>query len=131
MVLSFSYCLCSCHLVSNTMRHQTSFKDFSFKSFPVPLPLQLYTLSQAFYKDTICNTWIPRDTFFNWNVEELHFFKLHYVNVRNADFETYICPVSQLTANTAAIVAMNLSVSDFFADMIYQNSQKTQKSTKI
>jgi hypothetical protein len=51
--------------------------------------------------------------------------------VRNVDFKTYICPVPQLTADAAAIVAMNLSVSDFFAGMIYEKPQKTQKSPKI
>jgi hypothetical protein len=106
------------------MTHQTSLKDFPFKPSTVPPP-QPYTLSQAFHKDTICNAWIPRPTPSNpgrpvpatsdWDVEELHFFKLHYVNVRNVDFETYICPVPQLTPDAAAIVAMNLSVSDFFA----------------
>jgi len=104
------------------MTHQTSLTNFPSKPITNPLP-QPYSLSQAFLGDTIRKAWVPRAPSANprpvpttgeWNVEELHFFQLHYLNVRPVDFETYICPYTTLTPNAASIATMTLGSTDFF-----------------
>eukprot|EP00026_Physarum_polycephalum_P010434 Phypoly_transcript_10598.p1 GENE.Phypoly_transcript_10598~~Phypoly_transcript_10598.p1 ORF type:complete len:355 (+),score=17.85 Phypoly_transcript_10598:155-1219(+) len=121
-MVSFLPCSCSCHLVCESMAHQTSLTNFPSKPITNP-PIQPLSLSQAFLGDTIHKAWVPHAPSVNprpvpttgeWNVEELHFFKLHYLNVRSVDFETYICPFATLTPNAASIAAMTLGSTDFF-----------------